>query len=181
MNLPSVETPRIPIPVLSNPTVALPNVPVMSMPEVISVAETQLIGANPNIMKSGTQGHKMADVQISNTDTAHMPSAYAQLPTQALPPAPQQIPQVGAYYIPPQQLPSPTHVPLQNYAPSQQQIPVKEVVQPPVQQQVVNFSHNPVQTNPQNQQVNASLPAPQPYYPTYQNAAPYHNFVPMAQ
>jgi hypothetical protein len=138
--MPTTTLPTIEVPHVTAPMIALPNAPSVSsvMPSALPTIAPPAT-PNPNIMKTGTQAQRMADVPM--VDTAHMPSIYAQLPVQALPPTPQPMPQSGGHYIQPQQAQVVQHVPTQ--APVQQQPMQAAPVQAPVHHQ----------------------PSPQPYYP----------------
>ncbi len=155
-NLPTIEAPH-----LTAPTVTMPGVPTMAPVAIMPPA-----APNPNIMKMGTQGGQMADVPM--TDTAHMPSAYAQLPAQALSPAPQPMPHSGGHYIPLQQAQTiQQHVPSQGYAQQQSPYPQQAApVQAPAPQQQVATTQQHYMQQPYNNMQQANQPSPYsgPYY-----------------
>ena len=164
-NMPSIVLPSLPTPptitVPSMPTFAPPNMPtlpsitIQNAPPNAAAYPTPQPAPTPNIMKSGTQGNRMGDVNI--TDTAHMPSAYAQLPTQTLPSAPQPMPQSGGYYNAPQQASTTQHMPSQMNAQTPQQ-PSTATMQPPQSQAPIQQYTAPQPYTPQMQ-------PPQAYYP----------------
>ena len=157
MNMPTIETPRLPAP----PTVAMPGAAVSmpGIPVVVPSVTMPPAAPNPNIMKMGTQGTQMADTPIVNT--ARMPSMYAQ-PT--LPPIQQPMPQSGGRYIPPQRAPAAQHMPSQGYTQQQSPYPQQTV---PVQAQTQQPYTQQAYAQPVNQPMQQSYPPnPGPYYQT---------------
>lgn len=145
----SIAGPNIPnIPSLSMPTV---NMPQIASPAYVQAPTTNM---QPAAMP-GTQMTNTAQITSSaSADTIRMPTVYAPLPTQALPPLP--MPQNGTQYAPQQTLMPQQQIQQPALQPIQQAI----AHQP---QQVVQQQTIPAQQYQQMQQ--QGMPIQQPHYP----------------